>query len=313
MKYTILSAALLLATQASANEEHNHIALDVDNDGQQDFKLYTRTANLDAGHCKILSPGSGAQSRYYSDTFKIWSDRGDCVVAYDNAGDGWSYAVSGWNWAEQGTFAPVISSLTRVIEHYGLDGYTLIGFSLGGEGAAQAAHKSLLPSAARIAIINSPPLDFVGRGLSPSFNAGTCAADFVANRWDLTDTDYEQSVQQAAAYFKGCKVPSYKYQYSVFATAAGFKPGLMSSISNGEVADGLTALGSIAVPVLITCSDADALVNCDYIKDVFDGGFFSSGIDSRFHNWGDYGHAVMTEAPAEFVRVIDKWIESTSE
>ncbi len=187
--------------------------------------------------------------------------------------------------------------LAGVAEATGADNAVVVGWSLGGHIALEAA--PLLPAAAGFAIFGTPPVasaDQMGAAFlpNPAMNVGFTA---------------EVSPDDARAYAASFTAPGSSLDLSEFvadilATDGAARAGLLASIGAGRFADELEIVRNLRQPLAILQGDGEQLVSLDYLRGLSVPSLWRGEVQLI----PGAGHAPHRETPEQFASLLEQFI-----
>ena len=187
-----------------------------------------------------------------------------------------------------------------VAEQLGMTDAALVGWSLGGHIALEAA--KLFPQTRGILIWGTPPV-----GIPPALDQAflpnpAMGAAFAA---DLTP-------EQIAAFGEACLKPDSKPDaefFDAFAQTDGLARATMGgSVAAGNYEDEIQIVKNLDKPLAILQGEYEQLVSLDYLKELDAPTLWRGEVQLIT----GAGHSPQIEAPAEFDALVDAFLEDTS-
>ncbi|HEY0934355.1 MAG TPA: alpha/beta hydrolase [Trebonia sp.] len=189
------------------------------------------------------------------------------------------------------------AALAGFAQALGVPGAVLVGWSLGGHIALEAA--PALPDAAGLVIFGAPPLG----------SAAAFAAAFLPNPAMNTGFTAQVSEAEARAYAASFTAPGSALDTSGFvpdilATDGAARTGLLASIGEGRFADEVAIVAGLRVPLAVLQGTGEQLVSLDYLRTLTIPTLWRAGIQQI----PGVGHAPHQETPQRFTVLLTDFL-----
>ena len=189
------------------------------------------------------------------------------------------------------------STVAAFVRKLGLDDAVLVGWSLGGHIALEAAEQ--LPAVAGVVIFGAPPV------ASP---AGMAEA-FLPNPAMNVGFSAEVGPKDALAYATSFLAPGSTLSPELFtadilATDGAARAGLMASIGEGRVADEVAIATALPQPLAILQGESEQLVSLDYLRTLA----FPTLWRGSVQVIAGAGHAPHRETPEQFENLLTEFV-----
>ena len=192
----------------------------------------------------------------------------------------------------------LISFLVDVIGELKPENYILMGHSLGGHIAIEAAGK--LDGLRGIMAWGTPPLTYRDIGLSPFTDHPAIPLIFSENL-DEKDVD-----ALSKAYWSKNSEPPSVISKKIIQTDPAFRSAMSKSIEAGEWVDEVEVIEALSCPVALGIGEHDVIVNREYILKAVEEKIW----DKKLQIIPGAGHSAHMENPGEFNRWVEEFVES---
>ncbi len=192
------------------------------------------------------------------------------------------------------TVPGLVSFLCNVIHELNLNNYILLGHSLGGHIAIEAADK--LNGLLGIMAWGTPPLTYEKTASAPF-------REHLAIPLLFSEELVTNNIRTLSkAYWSDDQEPPSGIAKNISHTDPVFRSILSKSIETGEWEDEVKIVESLSSPIALGIGEFDALINCDYIRETVAGKLWRKTL----HTIPGAGHSAHMENPSDF----NKWAES---
>lgn len=274
-------------------------------------KLWVETANLDAkGQCEVYVHGNSAPSIWMGDLVQDRQEQGKCTVRLDLPGHGKSGRAESYS---INTMTDALHSV--VIDDLHLDarpdGYSVVGWSYGGNINTLAFDQGKLPGVKSIVSVGQQIFDLPNTYNTPSslrsdtFATEEIIPDAYNLKPDLTDRQLSVMTKGFICHndeenLENCTVPE-DLQQSVRDTDPRVRGAIMDSLKNGEIKNELTILKNRGegVNACFIWGKYDAFISGEFMEAA------KGVVKPEYSATLDTGHAVATEAPKELSKHLD--------
>lgn len=187
--------------------------------------------------------------------------------------------------------------LTGFVKEVGAEDAVIVGWSLGGHVALEAAPS--LPTAAGFVVFGTPPVGTpaqLGEAFlpNPAMNVGFTA-----------EVDAEAARSYARSFLApGSAVAVDEFVADILATDGAARAGLLASIEAGRFLDEVDIVARLTRPVAVLHGADEQLVNLDYLRGLTMPTLWRDTVQVL----PGAGHAPQVETPAEFAEILTAFI-----
>jgi pimeloyl-ACP methyl ester carboxylesterase len=215
-------------------------------------------------------------------------------LAFDLPGHGQSAPAADHSVYSLPGYAAVLAAFTQAC---GADGAVIVGWSLGGHIALEAA--PAMPAAAGYVIFGTPPVASAAQMAdaflpNPAMNVGFTA-----------DVSPELAQAYAASFTtEGSALPLDEFSADILHTDGAARAALFASVGEGKFTDELAIVAALGRPLAILHGEGEQLVNLDYLQQLS----IPSLWRNRVQLIAGAGHAAHYEAPATFTELLGQFL-----
>jgi pimeloyl-ACP methyl ester carboxylesterase len=252
------------------------------------------TASAGTGRPVVLVHGNSSSARVWEPLLAgAFGERFRCL-ALDLPGHGRSAPA-----ARPETYSPAgyAAVLTGFVERLAPEGAVIVGWSLGGHIAIEAAPR--LPGAAGFVVFGTPPLDSAQRLGEAFLPNPAMGVGFTA------EADPEAARSYARSFLApGSTLSVDGFVADILATDGAARTGLMAGMQAGRFADEVDIVARLTRPIAVLHGEGEQLVDLGYLRGLTMPTLWRGAVQVL----PGVGHAPHAEAPEEFAGILTRFI-----